>query len=85
MSTGKFKDKHHERFETLRKSIDTYDMLLNGTVEKLIRNHEIPNSMATSLMNDSVTTMNIATELIEASSILYHQKYGDNSAFNLTS
>ena len=75
MTADRIKDKHNERFAALSRTIETYDMLLNGTVEKLIRNHEIPNSMATSLMNDSVITMNIATDLIEASRILYYQKY----------
>ena len=75
LTAGKIIAKHYERFECLTRTIETYDMLLNGTVEKLIRNHQIPNSMATSLMNDSVITMNIASELIEASRILYNQKY----------
>ena len=75
MTANKIKEKHNERFESLTRTIETYDMLLNGTVEKLIRNHQIPNSMATSLMNDSVITMNIASQLIEASRILYNQKY----------
>lgn len=41
------------------------DIVLNGTLDNLIRNHYITNEMATSLMNDSTYVTEIGNNLIE--------------------
>lgn len=49
------------------------DVLADGIIDKLVREHLITNQMATSLINESATAMFIAQELVETSFLLYWQ------------
>ena len=58
----------------IRESVNQYDVLMNGTIDKLVREHLISNEMATSLMNDSSIAIHVAHNLIDVSSLLYLQR-----------
>jgi len=57
-----------------KNEIDNHDVLINGTINKLVRKNLISNAMATSLMNDSTIAIHIAHYLIDVSSILKEQE-----------
>lgn len=60
-------------------NIEKYDKKLHQTLDDLIRNSLITHEMATSLMNDSSYTYDIAINLIEMAEILFiHQDMADN-------
>jgi phosphate:Na+ symporter len=63
-----------DRSQEIRASVEQYDVLMNGTVDRLVREHLISNEMATSLMNDSSIAIRIAHGLIDISSLLYLQR-----------
>ena len=63
-----------DRSREIRASVEHYDVLMNGTVDRLVREHLISNEMATSLMNDSSIAIRIAHRLIDISSLLYLQR-----------
>lgn len=48
-----------------------YDVIANGTLDNLIRNHQITNEMATSLMNDSTYAYNISQNLISMAEVIF--------------
>ncbi len=48
-----------------------YDIITNGTLDKLIRKNLITNTMATSLMNDSDYAHSISKNLIAMAEILF--------------
>lgn len=48
-----------------------YDIITNGTLDKLIRKGLITNQMATSLMNDSAYAYNISKNLVSMAEILF--------------
>lgn len=50
---------------------EKYDILANGTLDKLIRDGLITNEMATSLMNDSAYAYDISKNLIAMASIIF--------------
>ncbi|MDD3324429.1 MAG: Na/Pi symporter [Sulfurospirillaceae bacterium] len=51
-----------------------YDIAANKALDNLIRNNQVPYSMATSLMNDTTYAFNIASQLTEVASTLFvHQ------------
>lgn len=54
-----------------------YDIISNGTLDNLIRNHLITNQMATSLMNDSTYVFNISKNLIYMAEELFIDKSSD--------
>jgi len=56
---------------------EKYDIIANGTLDNLIRNHQISNKMATSLMNDSTYTYNIRKNLITMAEIIFIDKSSD--------
>ena len=58
----------------LKNEIDSHDVLINGTINKLVRKNLISNAMATSLMNDSTIAIHIAHNLIDVSSIIKKQE-----------
>ena len=62
------------RSKNIRESVNQYDVLMNGVVDKLVRERLISNEMATSLMNDSAIAIHIAHNLIDVSSLLYLQR-----------
>ena len=53
-----------------------YDIVANGTLDKLIRNQLISNEMATSLMNDSTYAYNISKNLIAMAEVLFIDRSG---------
>ena len=53
------------------------DLLANGTLDELIRNKNITNQMATSLMNDSVYLYNIRNNLCNMAETLFVQISGE--------
>jgi len=51
--------------------------MANGVLDSLIRNKNITNEMATSLMNDSVYAYNISNKLCNMAEILFIDKNSD--------
>ncbi len=54
----------------LREHIDLHDVLLNGTIDRLVREQLISVTMATSLMNDSRIAINLAHGLLDTYKLL---------------
>lgn len=65
---------HMDNCLLLRDQVENNDVLINGTIDKLVREDLISNTMATSLMNDSAIAIQIARDLIDVSSLLYTQR-----------
>ncbi|MCK4709391.1 MAG: Na/Pi cotransporter family protein [Gammaproteobacteria bacterium] len=65
---------HLQKCNELKAHVETRDVLINGTVDRLIRENLISNEMATSLMNDSSIAIQIARNLIDVSTLLYTQR-----------
>lgn len=59
-----------------------YDVIANGTLDNLIRNHQITNEMATSLMNDSTYAYNISQNLISMAEVVFVDRSGDIQHLN---
>ena len=66
--------KYLTKARDLSEHVDKYDVLMNGAVDRLVREHLINAEMATSLMNDSAIAIQIARNLVEVSSLLYLQR-----------
>lgn len=64
-------DAHLQRLEKLKMKAKNSDVLVNGTLDKLIREERISSDMATSLANDSNTVAHISKRLIETAELLY--------------
>ncbi len=62
---------HLDRLEKLKKKAVRSDVLVDGTLDKLIREKKISSVMATSLANDSETVADITRKLIETAELLY--------------
>jgi len=62
---------HLDRLEKLKNKATKSDVLLDGTLDTLIRENKISSVMATSLANDSDNVANISTRLIEIAELLY--------------
>ncbi|MBI9036055.1 MAG: Na/Pi cotransporter family protein [Bacteroidales bacterium] len=62
---------HLERLETLKEKANKSDVLIDGTLDKLIRERKISSIMATSLANDSDHVASITKRLIEIAELLY--------------
>ena len=62
---------HLKRLEVLKEKANKSDVLLNGTLDKLIREQKISSIMATSLANDSDNVAGIMKRLIETAELLY--------------
>ncbi len=60
-----------EKLTRLKKSAKEEDSLLDGTLNKLIQERKITNSMASSLANDSHNVSIIIQKLIEATELIY--------------
>lgn len=63
--------KHLDRLEKLKEKANKSDVLLDGTLDKLIREHKISSAMATSLANDSGNVADLMKRLIETAELLY--------------
>jgi len=64
-------EKHLEKLEKLKSKAMKSDVLINGSLDKLIRGKKISSVMATSLANDSATVASITKRLIETAELLY--------------
>ena len=62
---------HLEKLEKLKSKSEKSDILFDGTLDKLIRNHAITSDMASSLANDSQNVAFISKKLIEAGELIY--------------
>ena len=71
---AKLDEKYLAKAGDLRDHVDKYDVLMNGTIDRLVRDHLISAEMATSLMNDSSIAIQIARDLVDVSSLLYLQR-----------
>ncbi len=67
-------EKFLSKIGNLRDHVEQYDVLMNGTIDRLVRDDLITTQMATSLMNDSAIAIKIAYNLIDVSSLLYLQR-----------
>lgn len=65
---------HLAKLEKLRDKADKSDVIMDGTLNRLIRDNHITNEMATSLMNDSAAVTNIVKNLIAVAELLYIRK-----------
>jgi phosphate:Na+ symporter len=71
---AKLDEKYLAKASDLRDHVDKYDVLMNGTIDRLVRGHQVSAEMATSLMNDSSIAIQIARNLVDVSSLLYLQR-----------
>jgi phosphate:Na+ symporter len=62
---------HLKRLEALKEKAIKSDLLLDGTLDKLIREQKISSTMATSLLNDSDIVANLIKKLIDTTELLY--------------
>lgn len=74
VDSGVMHSRHEKKFNKLRQAMANYDALSSGRVESLIREQQIENHMATSLMNDSMLCIEISEHLIDIASVLYRQE-----------
>jgi len=66
-------DKHLQKLKKLKKKVERHDVLMDGTIDRLVRGSEITSEMATSLMNDNVYTTIISRNLVTIVELLYIQ------------
>ena len=71
---AKLDEKYLAKAGDLRDHVDKYDVLMNGTIDRLVRGHLVSAETATSLMNDSSIAIQIARDLVDVSSLLYLQR-----------
>ncbi|WP_222983504.1 Na/Pi cotransporter family protein [Flagellimonas meishanensis] len=62
------------KMDKLRDRADKSDVIMNGSINQLIRENRITNEMATSLMNDSATVIQMVKGLISIAELLYITK-----------
>jgi phosphate:Na+ symporter len=61
----------HEKLLSLQQKAKMHDVLVNGKLDKLIRDRLITSKMATSLMNDSALVARICEKLITVAELIY--------------
>lgn len=59
------------RLEVLKENLEELDVIRNGKIDKLIREHKINSNMATSYINDSTFAYEISKRLIEIASLIW--------------
>lgn len=64
-------ERHLEKLEKLKAKAEKSDVMINGSLDALIREHKITSKMATSLANDSEVVARISEHLIETTELLY--------------
>ncbi|NNF20947.1 MAG: Na/Pi cotransporter family protein [Saprospiraceae bacterium] len=64
-------EKHIKRLQKLRDRAKKSDVLMDGSINKLVRKDLITNEMATSLMNDSSIVSRIVSNLLSVAELLY--------------
>ncbi len=74
LKTTKDPDKHFEKLDKLKSKTDKTDVLLDGSIEKLVRQDKITNDMATSLMNDSAIVNRLIHNLINFAELLFNKR-----------
>ncbi|NAY92445.1 Na/Pi cotransporter family protein [Muricauda sp. JGD-17] len=62
------------KMDKLRDKADKSDVIMNGSINQLIRENRITNEMATSLINDSDTVIEMVKDLISVVELLYITK-----------
>lgn len=62
---------HLNRLEALKEKANKSDALIDGTLDRLIREKKISSVMATSLANDSHIVAGITKKIIETAELLY--------------
>jgi phosphate:Na+ symporter len=68
---SEFPKEHLRKLEKLKLKAEKKDVLIDGTLDELIRERKITSTMATSLANDSANVANICKKLIETAELLY--------------
>lgn len=69
--TSEAPKEHLKKLEKLKLKAEKKDVLIDGTLDELIREHKITSTMAASLANDSATVAGICKKLIETAELLY--------------
>ena len=64
-------ESQHEKLLVLQQKAKMHDVLVNGKLDKLIRERLITSKMATSLMNDSALVARICEKLITVAELIY--------------
>jgi phosphate:Na+ symporter len=64
-------EKRHQKFTRHLDRRRKFDVLFNGTIDKLIRDQEVTREMVSSLINDNALTTAITKHLIQAAEVLY--------------
>ena len=73
LKTTKDPKKHMKKLEKLKSKADKSDVLIDGSINKLVRANLITNEMATSLMNDSASITRMVRDLVNIVELLYTQ------------
>ncbi len=71
---GSDRKKHVNKLKKLKAKAEKSDVLLDGSIDKLVRKNLISNEMATSLMNDSGLVKRIVQNIIQVAELLYTQE-----------
>ncbi|MDH3246508.1 MAG: Na/Pi cotransporter family protein [Saprospiraceae bacterium] len=66
--------KYLKKLAKLRDKADKSDVIIDGSIDKLVRKNLITNEMATSLMNDSAAAKSMVHNLISIAELLYIQR-----------
>jgi len=74
IQTSDSPEKHLNRLKKLKDKADKSDVLMDGSIDKLVRKNLITNEMATSLMNDSASVNRIVKHLINISELLFMER-----------
>ncbi len=67
-------DRLLKKLSKLKSKADKTDVLIDGSIDKLVRENLITNEMATSLMNDSALVNRMVHDLINIAELLYVQR-----------
>ncbi len=67
-------DKHLKKLAKLKEKAVRSDVLMDGSINDLVRKNRITNEMATSLMNDSAIVTRMVRSLITVGELLYMQR-----------
>jgi phosphate:Na+ symporter len=73
ISDTKEPDKHLKKLEKLKNKADKSDVLVDGSIQKLVKGNKITNEMATSLVNDSALVTKMCHKLANIAELLYIQ------------
>lgn len=67
-------EKHLKRLKKLKDKADKSDVLIDGSIDKLVRKNLITNEMATSLMNDSANVNRLVKNLINIAELMFMKR-----------